>query len=308
MNKIAVWIFNSDFLIPTYLSVSSFIECGNIPILLLACDPLDSDIETTFTDLGKNISLRYFHPDGLYPFADNSPPSVLNRLARMDIVSSMDDETILFLFDSDTLFSNDVDFFLKQIKVGWPQKNTSVIWGVKERERALDASFLYFARRDSSGRKAELPALQEMHACYEGVYGPNWETILSSVQLNNGVLAFYRCQSVSQLWKSYFIDGFKYDCINHAEDQVPLSAAINVSQCEVKQIDRDFNSLGNLYGDFVVYHAWNGLWKWECVSIIEGEESSSDFGMIARKYWHKIPEQWIGEFYQKIRIAQLQSR
>lgn len=294
----AVWIFNKNYLIPTYISVASFASSIDLPLVLVSNDVLESTTWNKLASLTKNISILY------YPF--NQPHTspyyrdhIINRLVRMNVVESLSGEDILYLFDSDTAFSPDVRFLIEKVNADQNTEDISMVWGVSERRRAADAKF-YFVKKDSKGQRLEVPSLEMKHRCYLEVFGKDWEDLLNYVQFNNGVLAFHKCKNLAQTWQRFYLRGLAQEVVNPEDDQVPLSAAMRAVHCKTTELESYYNSRGKTLGAYAVYHANAGTWRWEILNALEKKPNLSDYGEIVKEHLHKVPAYWINAFRQDV--------
>ena len=291
----AVWIIDQHFLLPGYLSIKSFLAHHDIPISIIYCGGdreeeakaifLQLDSSISFSTFSINIPMEHFEEKG----------TILNRLARTEVVMKSTDE-ILLLFDADLHFTKssvELIEFIKSTHV----EDQPTIWGYPEIERTYN-SYLYFRVQDKNDRFIKLSDLQK-HDCYSEVYGAEWMQLLGGDGMNNGVLAFYKCKAVAEKWSNYYLKGLEHKVVNPADDQLPLVAAIETTAVKTIFLDEKFNFLGEVSGDYAIFHALSGVWEMQFLSIINQAPILSDFAKIGRQYWKTAPKQWIEEFLDR---------
>ncbi len=289
LKKRAVWIFNEVFKIPTLLSVASFKAHMDIPISLVYIG--DPDLETikVFEGLGNSIEII---PKQLLQYSKEylENAHIGNRLVRMEVMRKWPKEQVLLL-DSDLIFSEKIKQLIPYIDAHFEsiKANDSVVWGVSEADRSRR---FFTLKIDASGNRIPVSPI-ETHQCIRDVYGPDWEKRLSGVQYNNGMLLMYNCKALADAWETNYLNGLLHPVVNLQDDQLPLFVAMYDLKTKVLEMDPTFNSLGNLSGDYAVYHAWASTWKKELQKIVQNQPSLEDYGQIAKQYFDKIPQHWI---------------
>jgi hypothetical protein len=284
--KRAVWIFDDSYKIPTFLSVASFREHVNIPISLIYNGTPDQELIDAFKSLGGAIEFIPIneHEQQFKSWTDRHRE---NRLARMKIMRQWPEEQVI-LFDGDLIFSEKIKELPLLIDEGFKNidTNKSVVWGVPE----YDLKF-YTQKRHEDG-SSTFTTEEELHQSLANVFGFDWKEQLTGVQYNNGMLVVFNCDALSRTWEKNYLKGIDHPQVNPEDDQLPLRVSMFNHKTEVRKLDIAFNSLGNLTGDYAVYHAWNGKWKAELDKLMEGSTDLEDYGLIAQFYYHKMPIHW----------------
>jgi hypothetical protein len=286
LKKRAVWIFDDNYKIPTYLSVASFREYIDIPVTLVYRGKPEKKLIDMFKNLGGPTE---FIIEEDYDEINNTRVDShrKNRLLRMEIMGKWPDEQVIF-FDGDMVFSEKIKEFIPFIDKAFKNIRTdkSLVWGVAEAD-----NLFYTAKRLPNG-KLNFSTEEEFNQCLKEVYGNNWKKRMSGIKYNNGMLIIYNCTDLANAWKSLYLNGLKHPGVNHEDDQVPLCVAMHDLKTQVMEIKNKFNSKGKLTGDYAVYHAFDSRWKPELKKILNGENNLEDYGIIALKYFEKIPAQW----------------
>ena len=291
----AIWIIDKDYIVPAYLSISSFLEAMEVPVVVVYCGDNEIDLTTKlFTSLHDLISVELFATPEEY---NNHPQKevITNRLARMHYAEKSSEEVILLL-DADTLFNENSDLLIKTIEKKLTQ-GESLVFGVLDAKMAY-RDYLYFKTQDKSGRDIIVPHLEQKDI-YTSVFGPNWWHHLKGPSINNGVIAFYNCEEVVVKWRDFYLSGLNHSKVNIGDDQLPLAAAIYKTFQKVVTLSERFNSKGNVTGDFLIYHAFSSIWKMQIVSAYKKEYGVSDFSKLAKRFLPAIPQQLLADFITK---------
>ena len=286
MKKNIIWICNKGYLLPTYLSIKSFVyllnlnsSTNNIRLVLIYCDKIDSFIQNLFQKFC--IDIVEFRNDTKYQFYQEH---IINRLARFYAARFGNEEDINILIDSDTLFNGDINLFIKEFDIPLSEQT---IWGNIEYLNSL-RDYLSF------NKDSDVSINKEKIDCYNGIFGENWEDLLESVQFNNGLLGFYKCYELINTWESFFLKGLSYSIICPKEDQVPLAAAIQKQHCNIIPLDNSLNSKGIINGNYTMFHAYGGRWQSEFKLALHAIHTDidlhlSDFALIAKKHLSETP-------------------
>jgi len=295
MKKRGLWIFDENYLMLTYLSMSSFIEhCDVIPTLIFCGKEMKETDRRIFLSLDSKVEIYHFNVDVSH-WEPHMQANILNRLARLHYTRLFEND-LLFLIDSDVAFSSSLKDDFKEIEALYlhDSETLPMIAGVVEFLRASDA-FLYFRKKDEHDyiRKTTEEA---MLSSYLAIYGSEWKQVLSGFQLNNGFLIFYKARTLIDQWEEYYLEGLSNPDINPLDDQVPLAAAIHKIGCKYWKMDSKWNSLGDISGQYTMLHAWGGGWKSEIDQVLRNGKATADFGKICQQYLHNCPKNWIDKF------------
>ena len=283
MTKRAIWIIDEAFLVVALLSVRSFLDRIKVPVTIYYCgeEGLDQAL-IAFSEIDGEVEVLPWKPtEEKY----NDDPTVRNRLARMTAVSNHQ-EDLLFLLDADIMFAPGFEELVSRIE--GQKTGKAGVWGVPEQRIAWHNKF-YFHRIDEKGKWQHLHPMQEQ-MIYREVYGPEWLQLLGSYNLNNGMLALYRCQSLGPVWKEYYLRGLEHSEVNSGDDQRPFAAAIQYLSIPCYLLPERFNSLGKVNGDFLAYHSYSGRWKMAVRGLAQGAKAMTGFSRIASHYWRDLSE------------------
>ncbi|MCP4438510.1 MAG: hypothetical protein GY810_06155 [Aureispira sp.] len=278
----ATWISDRHFLVPTLLSIYSFRKHVETYIRLIYTDHYHDKAE--LQALLPNVEIQFFTElDITIPnHLQAHQATILNRLARMHAVESCSKDQYLFLIDSDTIFSktisNLVNLLTPKVKIS----------GVVEYEEVANA-YLYFATKTNTGSTHSLSQVRK-NRVFEAVFGSNWLELVKTPQFNNGFLVFRNASVLAQQWRALYIKGLSNPSVNHQDDQVPLAIATQQLNIKTTPLPNQYNSKGNIYGQYSMYHAWMGRWQWDLIKIACGQHDYlSDYGQIALQYWNNLP-------------------
>ncbi len=290
----AVWIFDKAYALPAFLSIASFVRYVDMPVTVIYCGKqMDPEMEGAFSRLSKQITILTFTTR----VKVHNPvflKDAVNRLARMYVIDRFGEDCV-WLFDADTAFSEKIQELINSVRVDIASNRNDLpmIWGVKEYERATE-SYFFMMVKDANGKRKYLSnATRYQH--YEKIYGADWKNLLNSIQFNNGVLAFYQGKKVSGLWKANYLRGLQYPGVNPEDDQLPLMVALKKAGCRIHELEKTYNSMGGLDGEYAVYHPFGHSWKKELWRIAGNEDQLSAYGNIVKEHWPKVPEEWIGQ-------------
>lgn len=299
MRKRALWIFDEAFCMLTYLSVRSFLESCDAIITLVYCgEEMKPEDEAMFLKLETNVEIHSYNTS-LDKYEPRFHAHIRNRLARMHFARLYEDD-LLFMIDSDVAFAHSIEDDFKEIEEHFESKDSNgpIIAGVVEFLSARDA-YLYFKKKTSSGFTRKVPELNQV-AGYQHVYGEDWPLLTDGFQYNNGFLIFYQARELIDQWEEYYLTGLDCADINPLDDQVPLSAAIQKTDCDYWLMDRKWNSLGDLNGSFNMFHAWGGEWKIEIDHVLRNKTAVSGFGEICVDILDDCAEHWINDFRESL--------
>ncbi|MDF1695916.1 MAG: class I SAM-dependent methyltransferase [Saprospiraceae bacterium] len=287
-------INDEHFVVPAYLSICSFLRSNKIPIVVVVCGEIVPEgIKNLFTSLNELIHVEQFNIPVEYISHPHSG-TITNRLARMHY-ASQSNEDIILLLDADTLFSAQSSLLISTIHQN-AKKHNSWISGVLDAQIAY-RDYLYFRTQDASGRDVVVPHLEQKDI-YASVFGGNWWHHLKGASINNGVVAFYKCNDVIEQWKDFYLRGIKFEKVNPGDDQLPLAAAIHRTSENVICLPEIFNSKGKLVGDFHVYHALSSKWKMQLFSAYKMENDISEYANLAKAYLPQLSNKWKEEFFK----------
>ncbi len=295
MNKRALWIFDKNYLMLTYLSVSSFIDYCDVEATLIYCGgKISEEDRKIFLELDPRVEILHFDADVSH-IEPHMQANVLNRLARLHYTRLFEDD-ILFMIDSDVSFSSSLKRDIKEIEASFQENapTNPMISGVVEFLCAEDA-YLYYRKLDKRGFTRKTTEESKITS-YESVFGNEWKSLIRDFQFNNGFLIFYKARPLIDQWEKYYLKGLENEDINPLDDQVPLAAAIQKTGCQYWKMTSKWNSLGDLDGSFTVFHAWGGEWKIEIDQILRNKKATSAYGKICEKYLSKCADPWISKF------------
>lgn len=294
MNSIApinaTWICDRSFLVPTLLSIYSFQEHIEATICLIYTGE-DFDIEE-LQILLPTAKIQYFPPPIFsIPERLNTEFSTIhNRLARIYALASCPQNEYLLLIDADTIFDASIIQFLDHL----PSQNSMA--GIVEYECVGDA-YLYFATKTETGNTHHI-SQERKNKVFKTVFGEDWQTLIRTSQFNNGFLLFWNVSQLAKQWQNYYIKGLDNKWVNPKDDQVPLAIAAQQSGIDTNPLPEKFNSKGAIYGQYSMYHAWLGRWKWDLIKIACQQSTRlSDYGKIALQYWSRLPLELSKEFW-----------
>lgn len=283
----AIWIIDEHYLLPAYLSIASCEEVKDVQFMLVYCGTITQEIRKAFKQVCPNLVLVEYS-------GEEASPVLQNRFARMELAAQSNGEVVM-LMDADMLFTTGVQKAIDQIREDVVKSPAdAMVWGVEEYKHAYDA-WLYFKRTDLPKQHKRI-SIHSKREVFHSIWGKEWESILSTPQFNNGLLAFYNGLEVAKEWKHYYQKGLTSDYINPADDQVPLAGALATANVNRKPLANRFNSLGLHNGSYSGFHVWDGRWKVEINHLLETNKPHSDYGKIAAKYIDLVPENWKNKF------------
>jgi len=300
MNKRALWIFDKNYLMLTYLSVSSFLDHCDINATLIYCgDKIQDSDKNLFLSISKKVEILHFDADVSH-IAPHMQANVLNRFARLHYTRLFEDD-ILFMVDSDVSFSPSLKQDIKEIDERFQDHSLPkpMLSGVVEFLSAEDA-YLYYRKLDKRGYTRKTTEESKISG-YESVFGNDWRTLIKGFQFNNGFLIFYKAKALIDQWEEYYLKALGNKEINPLDDQVPLAVAIQKTGCDYWKLTSKWNSLGDLVGSFTVFHAWGGEWKIEIDQVLRNQRSTSDYGEICKRYLSNCPDRWISKFKEDLK-------
>ena len=299
MKKRAIWIFDENFLMLTYLSMCSFMEHCDAQISLIYCSPKMKETDSKkFLELSPKVEIIYYDAD-VSRWETHLQAHILNRLARLHFTRLFEDD-LLFMIDSDVAFSSDLKLGIEEIAMYHDNilQDIPMISGVVEFHSAADA-YLYFKKKDKYGYTRKTTEESRINS-YQSIYGQQWESLVNGFQYNNGFLVFHKARTLIDQWEQYYLTGLELQDINPLDDQVPLSAAIQKTKCSHWKMPNKWNSLGDLDGQFIMFHAWGGKWKIEIDQELQNNKSTSDYGNICSKYLPNCTDEWLAKFNENL--------
>ncbi len=312
----AYWIIDYNYRLPAYVSVSSFLQYHEVPVTVMYVGEKGFDeAEEVFSTLSTLVSVvRKEVPDTVPP--GDSQATIGNRLLRMEIVATADEDIVLLL-DADLLFGEGSKALIEMLQSA-EVSPSPLVWGCAETPVAYH-NYLYFNVRDANGRDVKLSDMEQAER-YSAVFGTAWPNLLGGFGLNNGVLAFRNAQAIAERWRSFYLKGLDQPFVNPADDQLPLAAALKAESCTPRLLPQHLNSLGNITGDFGVYHAFSGIWEMQYKaenllakppkfsgvtpdranrSLSQSTFPFSSFSKIAQVHLQDAPQGWKSELLAK---------
>lgn len=254
------------------------------------CDQLTEEVTSLFSKLGVNIHIYKSSSDSAKYSAH-----IVNRFARFYAAKMGGNDAISIIIDSDTIFSESTDNFVGQFEVN---DGEECVWGNIEYENTLN-NYLFFAENTNDAGMEIKVSDQEKEACYNNIFGQDWLYLLTGFQFNNGVLGFYRCNTVIDIWSDYFVRGLDYPLVCPKDDQVPLAATLRKTKVVCNLLDDKYNSKGEVSGDYTIFHAYGGRWKNEFILAMRVHKYQipvdlSDFAKLSLKILLEAPA-WLTE-------------
>ena len=264
----AYWIFDDLFILPTYLSVVSFLRFCDIPVVLVYYGKRIDDVKKYFSPLIEKQIVTIDYKEDVYfqlpIFSYNKvfEQTIKNRELRFYVAAQSGPDEMAYCFDSDIIFTNSSKE-LMSLDLG----NHSAVCGCIEQNHTFNNK-LYFERGVIHSNLEHIyPNLQAQK--YNQIFSEETSCWLRLPQYNNGVLIFYNAKKLAEQWKKEHLKGLICPDVNPGEDQVTLTAAINkVSSVKRLAIPIKFNSMGQLTGDYAIFHATGGQWLGEILNAI----------------------------------------
>ena len=111
ITRTAYWIFDDHFIVPTYLSVFSFLKACTIPVVLVFYGKRIKDVETLFSSMISqyDVMIDYKEDDffqlPVLPHNKSFISSIRNRELRFYVAAQSSPHNVVYCFDSDTLFT-----------------------------------------------------------------------------------------------------------------------------------------------------------------------------------------------------------
>jgi len=296
MNITAIWIIDENYILPAYISISSFLHSNKIPITVVYCgEERIEESKSLFTSLNKLISFDEFKCPQEFQ-NHNHKKEITNRLARIHYAKKSE-EGIILLLDADTVFTDQSDKLIQAIEEDFGITE-SAIYGVLDAKVAFH-DFLYFNTKDEHGRDNAVSHF-ERNDIYAQVFGDKWRYILRGPSINNGVIAFHNCKDAIEEWESFYLKGIHNEKVNTGDDQLPLGAAIEKTSQKVVRLPEFFNSKGEIEGDYIVYHALSSIWKRQIFSAINGESGVSEFAELVKNIIPSVPNYLLNIFIETL--------
>jgi len=271
IRKRAYWIFDDGFIAPTFLSVYSFLQWCDIPVVLLYYGTDFSHAEMWFNQLEKDKEVLLVHIDDsffslpIFDYNSGYSSSIKNRELRFYVASQSGPNDVTYCFDSDIIFSEKCRELIDLEFDGKPS-----VFGCKERLHTYE-NVLYFERGKIHSTEDHIyPECAK--DIYDSIFKEDTESWLGNPQLNNGVLIYSNASDLSEVWRKKHEYGLFFPLVNPGEDQVTLVAALSqLKNIEVKYLNCTYNSKGQLNGQYGVYHATGGQWKGEIINALSKE-------------------------------------
>ena len=200
-------------------------------------------------------------------------------MARFEAILSSDDNTVTVLVDSDVFFNGPLAPIL-----GLLGKSAAYVAGVPEFKNARDAYLLF---RPPEYQHLQSSLLNE-NIIYQQIFGHSLpDTRLP--QYNNGLLIFFKAKQVVKTWQRLYLRGLEYQEINPEDDQVSLAHAIKCENVKRVDLNKKFNSLGHLSGNYICFHAWAGQWREQLRAVICGKKPKTTVAEILQRTIRKTP-------------------
>ena len=272
IRKKAYWIFDGNYVAPTFLSVYSFLQWCNIPVVLLYYGSDVSYAQLWFNQFIQEgrVSLVYIQ-DSFFslPITDHNKffsSSIRNRELRFYVVSLSGPDDVAYCFDSDLVFNENCTGLIELSMNGEPS-----VFGCKEKEHTYE-NVLFFERGQIHSIDNHIyPECAKN--IYDTIFREDTASWLGNPQLNNGVLVYSNASDLSEVWRGKHEKGLLFPIVNSGEDQVTLVSALSqLKHIEVNFLDHTYNSMGQLNGQFGVFHATGGQWKGEIINALSEEE------------------------------------
>lgn len=302
ITRTAYWIFDDHFIVPTYLSVFSFLKACTIPVVLVFYGKRIKDVETLFSSMISqyDVMIDYKEDDffqlPVLPHNKSFISSIRNRELRFYVAAQSSPHNVVYCFDSDTLFTESAKD-LMSIDFG----ECPAICGCIEQEHTYDNK-LYFERGILHSNTHHIYPERQKEK-YDQIFEEDTSYWLNKPQYNNGVLIFYNAWQLAAQWKTEHQRGLYCLDVNPGEDQVTLTAAINkVGFVECRSIPSRYNSMGQLTGDYAIFHGTGGQWSGELINAMSTipfiQNALSDF---AKVYKLILQQQQDPTIYDEIR-------
>lgn len=268
LTRKAYWIFDDRFILPTYLSVTSFLRICNIPVVLVFYGKRIDDVKDYFASMISKQKVTIDHKKDdffqlpILPYNKRFENTIKNRELRFYVAAQSGPHNVVYCFDSDIIFTESAKD-LMNIDFG----EHPGVCGCIEQKHTFDNK-LYFERgMIHSCLQHIYPEFQKEK--YDQIFVENTSYWLSIPQYNNGVLIFFNAKELAEQWKKEHFKGLLCPEVNPGEDQVTLTAAIKkVDSIKSFSIPSRYNSMGQLMGDFAVFHATGGQWLGEIINAI----------------------------------------
>ena len=268
IRKKAYWIFDDEYIVPTFLSVSSFLTWCDIPVVLLYYGNNLPKTESWFYHIIAEKKVSLIHINSSFfslPVSDYNNvyySSIRNRELRFYVTSLSGPNDIAYCFDSDLVFNEKCK---KLIELDWDGKPS--IYGCKERKYTYE-NVLYFERGITHTVDNHIYP-ENAKLFYDTIFDEDTDQWLCLPQLNNGVLVFCNVPSLSEAWRYEHNKGLFYAFVNPGADQVTLIAALSkLTYLEVIYLDSVYNSMGKLKGAYGIFHATGGQWRGEIINAL----------------------------------------
>lgn len=282
----AYWIFDDRFILPTYLSVVSFLQYCDIPVVLVFYGNKINEVKRYFASLiSKRIVTIDYKTDNFFqlpvlPYNKAFESTIRNRELRFYVAALSGQNEVVYCFDSDIIFTESVKDLLS---IDFGEQPT--ICGCIEQEHTYDNK-LYFERGILHLNTQHIYPEQQKEE-YDRIFEED-SSWLSKPQYNNGVLVFYNARDLAEQWRKEHLRGLYNPIVNPGEDQVTLTAAIYKTE-NIKRVSipSRYNSMGQLTGYYAVFHATGGQWIGEIINAVLDvsniKDSLSDCAKVYRR-------------------------
>ena len=254
MSKVEVtWITDAAYLVPTILSVASFLRHVDRRCRVVVPTHERAELEPMLRRSLPHVEVGQANALDS-PGRPRDSPTIRKRLARMELMG-LTEEPALFV-DSDTAFGPRAKELVETIERAAGAR--AFVAGVIEYKSAADA-YLYFRPRSPHGA-IRFSSPSEQSSVRSAVFGHDWNKVLSAPQPNNGLLAAGAASGVADAWRALYQSGLTHTAVNEADDQVPLAAALSMCGLQLTPLPSWANSLGATSGPYAMFHAYAGLW------------------------------------------------
>lgn len=264
----ACWITDDSYLVPTFISISSFLQWCNVPVIVYYYGRNVDNVHEMFDYWISRGKVVIEHiPQSFFSIAVDAinqefENQIKNREVRFYVAGLSNEELAIYYFDSDIVFdAHCVELF----DIVFTE--SSQICGCVEQMHVIDNKI--FFERNKLHKSSEHLSLERQLSLYKMVYGENCSKWLNNPQYNNGVLVFYNARRLASCWYSEYLKGLCCKHVNPGDDQVPLvSALYQQNETKIIELHSKFNSKGQLSGNYSVYHATGGQWRGELISVL----------------------------------------
>ena len=283
----ACWITDDSYLIQTYISICSFLQWCDVPIVVYYYGQNIDYANTTFKYWINRGSVtieqipRNFFTININSINKDFESHIRNREVRFYAAGLSSRDLAIYCFDSDTVFgASIVDLFNIEFTEG------SQVYACVEHIHTIYNKI--FFERYQMHKSTNHFSLNQQITMYKTIYGERCVEWLNNPQYNNGVLIFYDAKQLASCWYTEYLKGLRCKYVNPGEDQVPLVSALYLQkETKIRELQPKFNSKGQLNGNYAVYHATSGQWRGELINILLNigyiNKSLTDYALICKR-------------------------